>query len=310
MLKQVIEIFDLIDDADVNCSKVAEFFTSRNAKMVVTKTVKCKQGTTGFIKITVPGQNGKVSGGKAPTLGIIGRLGGVGVRPNKVGVVSDADGAIVTLSCALKLLDMQKKGDPLEGDVILATQICPSALMQPHKPVPFVTSPADMMTINAFEVDKAMDAILCVDTTKANRIVKWRGFAISPTVKEGWILKVSDDLITIMEWVTGRVARVLPLTMQDITPYENGIYHINSIMQPATVTDAPVVGVAITTEVPVPGCSTGSSHIVDIEEASRFCIEVAKAFSKGECNFYDKREFDLIKRKYGSMKHLLTVGDD
>lgn len=134
-----------------------------------------------------------------------------------------------------------------------------------------------MKTMNSFEVDPEMDAILSIDTTKRNRIINQKGFAISPTVKDGYILRVSEDLLDIMQIVTGRLPVVFAITTQDITPYGNGIYHLNSIMQPSTSTNAPVIGVAITTEVPVPGCATGASHAVDIEMAVRFCVEVAKA---------------------------------
>lgn len=63
--------------------------------------------------------------------------------------------------------------------------------------------------------------------------------------------------------------------MQDITPYGNGLFHVNSILQPATATAARVVGVALTAEVVVPGSATGASQPVDIELAVRFCLEVA-----------------------------------
>ena len=55
--------------------------------------------------------------------------------------------------------------------------------------------------------------------------------------------------------------------------------HINSILQPATATDAPVVGVAITTETMVAGCATGATHPTDLEETARFVIEAAKYLS-------------------------------
>ncbi|MCD6324568.1 MAG: DUF1177 family protein, partial [Desulfurococcales archaeon] len=112
----------------------------------------------------------------------------------------------------------------------------------------------------------------------------------------------------IMEYVTGKPPAVLPITMQDITPYGNGVDHINSIMQPATATDAPVVGVAITSEVPVPGCATGASSEVIVEEAARFVVVVAKAFGRGEVMFYDEEEFKRLVSLYGSMKHLQTRG--
>jgi hypothetical protein len=162
--------------------------------------------------------------------------------------------------------------------------------------------------MNKYEVDPRMDAILSIDTTRGNRIINIKGIAITPTVKEGWILKVSDDLLDIMQIVTGKLPAVVPITMQDITPYGNDIYHLNSIVQPATATDAPVVGVAITSEVAVPGSASGASHEIDIDQAARFCIEVAKGFGKGKVKFYDEEEFKRLVELYGSMKHLQTLG--
>ncbi|MBR0139442.1 MAG: DUF1177 family protein, partial [Firmicutes bacterium] len=85
-------------------------------------------------------------------------------------------------------------------------------------------------------------------------------------------------------------------------------YHMNSILQPCTATDAPCVGVAITTETPVPGCATGATHFADVEEAARYMLEVAKYFGKGEVSFYNAEEFEALNRKYGSMAHLQTLG--
>jgi hypothetical protein len=169
--------------------------------------------------------------------------------------------------------------------------------------------PVDTATMNRHEVHPAMDAILAVDTTRGNLVLNRRGVAISPTVKEGYILKVSPDLLRILSHVTGQMPMVLPITTQDITPYGNGIDHLNSILQPATATDAPVVGVALTAETAVPGCASGASQVVDIEMAVRFCLEVAKAFGQGSCAFYDSVEFDRLVTLYGSMKHLQTLGN-
>jgi hypothetical protein len=169
-------------------------------------------------------------------------------------------------------------------------------------------SPVDMKTMNAQEVSPEMDAVLSIDTTKGNRVINHRGFAISPTIKSGYILKTSDDLLDIMEWSTGMVPQVFPVSTGDITPYGNGVFHINSILQPATATDSPVVGVAITAVRPVPGCGTGASRETDIEEASRFCLEVAKAFGAGTCKFFDAAEFALLEKLYGPMKALQTPG--
>jgi len=307
-MRQVVETYELLDSAKVTGQEAAKLLKSRGVEQVEVTAIKGDKGTTDFIKAIISGVNGKSRRGNSWTLGIVGRLGGIGARPQRVGLVSDADGAVAALSCALKLVDMKRNGDDLRGDVIVATHICPNAPVEPHDPVPFMGSPVDMKTMNKYEVDPSMDAVLSIDTTKGNRIIKFKGISITPTVKEGYILKVSSDLLNILEWVTGTLPRVVPITTQDITPYGNGLDHMNSIMQPWIATTAPVVGVAITTDVPVPGCATGASHVVDIEYAVRFCIEVAKAWGEGKCRFYDEKEFNLITKLYGSMRHLGTLG--
>jgi hypothetical protein len=296
MLKQVIEVMELLDDPGVSGEKVRECLEKRGAEEVRVESVAGKKGKTDFVKILVKGKYPD-----APTLGIIGRLGGVGARPERIGYVSDGDGAAAALSAALKLVDMRVKGDILDCNVMINTHVCPDAPTLPHEPVPFMGGPVDMKVMNEHEVDSYMDAILSVDTTKGNRILNQRGFAITPTVKGGWILRVSENLLDVMERVTGRLPVVLPITMQDITPYENEIYHINSIMQPATATKAPVVGVAITAEAVVPGCATGAGNAADIEQAARFCVEVAKDFGCGRARFYDEREFERLVSLFGGL---------
>jgi hypothetical protein len=169
-------------------------------------------------------------------------------------------------------------------------------------------SPVDILTMNKYEVVPEMEAILSIDTTKGNRVINYKGIAISPTVKEGYILRISDDLLRIMEMTTGQLAVTFPITTQDITPYGNDLYHINSILQPAVATDAPVVGVAITAQSIVPGCGTGASHETDIADAVRFSVEVAKEVTNGTCELYSKDEFARISDLYGSMKMLQTMG--
>jgi hypothetical protein len=306
-LKQTIEAYELLDSATVRGETVAAVLRERGLQVEVMP-VQGEKGSTNFVRSLIPGTAGQKAGGQAPTLGIIGRLGGIGARPAAIGLVSDADGAITAIACALKLADMANAGDRLSGDVIAATHVCPHAPIIPHDPVPFMGSPVDMATMNRYEVYPEMDAILSVDTTRGNRVINRRGFAISPTVKEGYILKVSSDLLRLMSVVTGQAPLVFPITTQDVTPYGNGIDHLNSIMQPATATDAPVVGVALTAETVVPGCASGASQVVDIEMAVRFCLEVAKAFGQGKCAFYDAEEFGRLVALYGSMKHLQTLG--
>jgi len=306
-MKQAIWAYDLLDSARVDGASVAEALKAVGLKTSINR-ITGPKGYTDFIKVVVPGKDGRAMGGKAPTLGIVGRLGGIGARPERVGLVSDGDGAVTAVTVALKLGTMKLNYDDLEGDVIVGTHICPDAPTQPHDPVPFMGSPVDIATMNMLEIDPEMDAVLSIDTSKGNRILNHKGFAISPTVKDGYILRISEDLLNIMQWTTGRLPVVLPITTQDITPYGNDVYHLNSILQPATATDAPVVGVAITAESVVPGCATGASHVGDIECAARFCVEVAKAFGAGTCKFYNEAEYDRLVRLYGDMKMLQTLG--
>jgi len=310
LLQEVLEIYQLIDKPGKPVKKIAELLFKNRVKNknLQIKTVSEGNGSTDFIKIIFPGKKGKQKGGEAPTLGIIGQLGGVGARPTAIGLVSDGDGALTVLSTALKLARMQKVGDIFDGDIIITTHICTDAPTVPHVPVPFMGSPVELSTMNTYNVDSQMDAILSVDTSRGNRIINHIGFAISPTVKEGYILRISEDLLTIMEITTGKLPATFPITTQDITPYSNDLYHFNSILQPATATKAPVVGVAITTEVPVPGCGTGVSNAYQIEQLGRFLIEVGQSFGKNKCNFYDSKEFKLITDKYGSMEHLQSFG--
>lgn len=309
-LKQTLIALDSLDNGYVNGEKVKELFASYPDVTVTVTKVTGEKGSTDFIKIVIPGTTGRIKGGDVPTFGIIGRLGGVGARPSRIGLVSDADGAVAAVASALKLADMQTKGDSLKGDVIVSTHICPDAPTRPHEPVDFMDSPVDILTMNNYEVVYEMEAILSIDTTKGNRVINHKGIAISPTVKEGYILRISEDLIRIMEMATGQFAVTFPVTMQDITPYGNDLYHINSILQPCIATDAPVVGVAVTTQSIVPGCGTGASHETDIATAVRFSVEVAKEFTNGTCKFYDKNEFERITKLYGSMKILQTGGEN
>jgi hypothetical protein len=306
-LKQAIEAYELLDSAAITGEAIAAALRQRGLQVTVSQ-VQGERGSTTFLHSLVHGTDGKEAGGVAPTLGIIGRLGGIGARPEAIGLVSDADGAMTAIACALKLGDMIAAGDRLPGDVIVATHICPQAPVIPHDPVPFMGAPVDMAIMNRYEVDPRMDAILSVDTTRGNWVINRRSFAITPTVKEGYILKVSADLLRIMSYVTGQLPAVLPITTQDIIPYGTGIDHINSIMQPATATDAPVVGVALTAETAVPGCASGASQVIDVEMAVRFCLEVAKAFGQRRCTFYDAQEFERLVALYGTMVHLQGMG--
>ncbi|CAL9332859.1 hypothetical protein SUDANB171_00110 [Streptomyces sp. enrichment culture] len=322
MLKHVLDIIELLDRPQTGGELLADHLRTVHATAaaqagdtadapagvrVEVTTLTGDKGSTDFVAVTVPGRNGRLAGGDAPTLGVLGRLGGVGARPERIGMVSDADGAVAALAAAAKLLDMHARGDVLDGDVLLSTHVSGWAPTQPHDPVPFMDSPVDTLTCNHQEVSPAMEAIISIDTTKGNRLLSHRGIALSPTIHQGWILRVSEDLLSVLESVTGEPARVLPVTTQDITPYGNDVHHINSILQPAVATTAPVVGLAVTAATPVAGCATGASHESDIAAAARFAIETAKEFGRGAARFHDPAEFARLVELYGPMTHLQSL---
>jgi hypothetical protein len=304
-LSHTLKVFDALDSANASGQTVVDLLLPyADIAKVTVLPISGPKGKTDFVRIVIAGTQGKLAGGTSPTLGIVGRLGGVGARPTRIGLVSDGDGAVAAIAAALKLAHMRTQGDGLPGDVILSTHVCPDAPTRPHDPVDFMDSPMDTETLNEHEVTVDMDAVLSIDTTKGNRILNHKGYAISPTVKEGYILRVSEDLVRIMEMTSGRNAVTFPITTQDITPYGNGVFHLNSIMQPSVATAAPTVGIAISAISVVPGSGTGASDEVDIAAAVRFAVEVAKEFTRGTCKFHDQEEYERLIELYGSLAHL------
>ena len=303
-LRQVLEAFELLSGAHVTGAQVADLLRGRGIDEVEVEHVQGETAATDFVSCRIPGVDPA-----RPALGIVGRLGGLGARPQMVGLVSDADGGIAAVAAALKLADMAAQGDRLAGPVRIHTHICPGAATRPNSPVPMMRSPLPAREMMRREVHPEMAAILSVDTTRGNRLVNHRGVAITPVAREGWLLPIPDAILDILGWVSGELPVTLPLTTQDITPQENGLPHINSIMQPATVGAAPVIGVALTAQTTVPGCATGVSSAADIEVATRFCIEVAKAFAAGQCAFVDEAHWQALQCRYGSLRHLQALGE-
>ncbi|WP_035054010.1 DUF1177 domain-containing protein [Andreprevotia chitinilytica] len=315
-LQQTLVVYELLDSATVNGASI-EKLLEPYAALGVTVTVTTVHDeppedtskTTDFVSILIPGTAGKTAGKHMPTLGVIGRNGAIGARPHKVGMVSDADGPIGAIAVALKLAQMKAKGDHLPGDVIVTTHISTDVSMSVNDGVAFMGMPVSSETMNVYEVSPEMDAILSLDASKGNRIVKHRGFALSPTARDGYILRVAADLVAIMESTTGQPAVTFPISQQDITPYDNGLYHFNSIMQPHIATKAPVVGVAITAQSVVGGSDSSANHEIDLAEAVRFCVEVAKQFTSGTCQFYSQAEWAKIRSRYPDLSVFQTYGN-
>ncbi|SAL40084.1 DUF1177 domain-containing protein [Caballeronia humi] len=319
-LQSTLTVFEALDGATVDGQTIVGMFApfSEFGVTVTVTTVNDEppedtSKTTDFVSILIAGSNGKTAGGNARTLGVIGRNGAIGARPVRIGMVSDADGPLGAIAVALKLAQMKKKGDVLPGDVLVTTHIATDVSMTFNDGVPFMGMPVSSQTMNVYEVSPDMDAILSLDASKGNSIIKQRGFAISPTAMQGYVLRVSPDLVKAMESTTGHPAVTFPISQQDITPYDNGLYHFNSIMQPHIATSAPVVGVAVTAQSVVGGSDASANHEIDIAEAVRFCIEVAKRFTKASpnapCEFYNATEWALIRDMYPDLSVFQTAGN-
>ncbi|MFR4089385.1 MAG: DUF1177 family protein [Dysosmobacter sp.] len=122
---------------------------------------------------------------------------------------------------------------------------------------------------------------MSIDTTKGQQRHQCQRFC---DVSDKKMVSCSTAAIF---WISSRTD-FTAFPMQDITPYGNGLFHLNSILQPATATAAPVIGVAVTTEQPVAGCAT--ERLMWMWTA-RFAVEVARHTGAGRCNFTMSREF-------------------
>ena len=86
LTRQVIEVFDLLDRADASGEGAKAYLERLGAQQVVERMAH-EDHATDFVRVCIPGSNGRVKGGPAPTIGILGRLGGLGARPEMTGFV-------------------------------------------------------------------------------------------------------------------------------------------------------------------------------------------------------------------------------
>jgi len=302
MLREVLDTIDLLDDMNHG---VAEFLASLAPGnwSATTDEYSGDKGRTEFVKVLFPGSRGRSVGGDAPTVGIIGSNGGLRLPTEPPGFVSDADGAIVGVACAQRLARMASRGQFLAGDVLVSTHICQSAHPVPHDPYPFVMSPLPSSEKHPRLVDERMEAILTPETCKGNKLVSpTAGFAMTQPVKEGFIMRPHESVLHLYEMTTGKSPAIFPLTMQDITPFESGVHHVCGMALPSVFSRAPVIGVPLSMQVPVMPAATGTQTATVLETAGRFCLEVAAAFGRGDCQFYYASDYQGFLKAYGNIR--------
>lgn len=87
LIKQVMEVFDVLDSSTVDGAAVKKYLQSVNPEAnVEVYPLEGPKGSTDMVKVRIPGTNGKSKGGSAPTIGLLGRLGGIGARPEMIGL--------------------------------------------------------------------------------------------------------------------------------------------------------------------------------------------------------------------------------
>ncbi len=301
MLREFMDVLDFLDDARNGAAAFAALLPDGPHVVEITP-FESDIGKTDFIKILFPGKNGKSGGGDARTTGIIGSNGGLRLPGPYPGLASDADGCVVGLSCALALARKHHRDQQLAGDVLISTHICQQAHPVPHDPFPFVMSPLPSSEKHPRLVDERMDAILTPETCKGNKMASHLGFAVTPPVREGFILRLHETILHAMEMVTGKPAAVFPITMQDVTPYELGVHHICGMVLPSIFSTAPVIGVPLVTEIQTHPSATGTQQPMVLESAARFCLEVATGFGNGDYHFHYPGDFEGMVEAFGAVR--------
>ena len=88
-IKYVMESYELLDSPSASGEAVrnALIDVGCEARTIEVRTVEGPKGHTDFVKVWFHGRKGKHGGGTAPTLGIVGRLGGVEAVADRKSVV-------------------------------------------------------------------------------------------------------------------------------------------------------------------------------------------------------------------------------
>ena len=120
--KATLDAFTLLDSAKVTGDDVVAALKALGAENVTSTTIQGPRGSTDFVKIVIPGSKGRSSGGDAPTLGVIGRLGGIGRAPDDR-VRLRRRRRRRGRGRRHEACPMAADGDVLPGDVICATHL-------------------------------------------------------------------------------------------------------------------------------------------------------------------------------------------
>ncbi|QGR19573.1 DUF1177 family protein [Stygiolobus azoricus] len=286
-----------------NLIKVINSLETKNPKQKVFELIKGKH--VEVEEINLKGDNNEevtylrfyIKNSRKRTIEVLGRLGSIQLS-NSIGLVSDADGAIVSLTVLMEILNLYENGFDIPVNVTVITNLSTNARLIPHQPFYFMIPLIGLEEAMKYEVDKNSDTLISIDSTKGNKTAKFKDFAITHVVKEGYILRVVDEIIDIYTRVTGHEPYFVPLTTGDLTPLSFNVYHISTLISPWMYTNAAVLGVATVSTYPIPGYVTGVMDITMLEHASRFIVELIKYLDNERLIYYDN-ELKELKEKIG-----------
>src|SRR5258708_38346592 len=111
-LKQTLEAFEALDSARACGRTVVELLARYPAVSASVEEVRGGKGKTDFVKGVIAGTQGRLQGGTARTLGTAGKLGGLGARPRRIGLVCDGDAPVSAGATAPQLARTQADGAP------------------------------------------------------------------------------------------------------------------------------------------------------------------------------------------------------
>ena len=291
---RVLEIQDLLTGGNVQGQQVADYLNNIYQSPPST--------TTTYTQVSsAPDQQSDVvttqiaSNAPSPGLMAVGQ-GNAIANQGAYHIASDADGIICALVVAAELLKMTGNGLSLNKSITISTHIRYAANDMD------ISDDLDVLISQQQTTGRMFDGILTVRALKDNSRTNFRGFGISPTVKEGWILPMSGDLFRLAGETSGELPQMLPITMYDITRGNNNVpLRANNLLTPNIFTDKPVVGIGISTQTKPPRQRANASHFVDIEETVRFIVEAALAYDRNALTLYDAGMFARAKARYSSI---------
>jgi len=285
MLKTLMEVIDLLESKNP-LERVKERLKGKIEYEEV------QVGEVTFLKALYEGKE------KKNKIEILGRLGSIQMEGVNKGLVSDADGAIMSLTTLLELLNLREKGIEFNIDVLFVTNLSTRAKLIPHKPFNFMVPLVGLDDALKVEVDPSASLVVSIDSTKGNRLAKFDDFALTHVIKDGYVLKLHDNVIDIYNKVTGHEIYMVAVTTGDLTPLDYNVHHISTLVSPWLYTNSPVIGLATVSKQVIPGYETGVMNVDMLEHASRFCLELIKYVEKGG-KVYDEEELAELKGKLG-----------